>query len=259
MSIADRLATIAENEKKVYDAGYEKGNQAGYTEGYNQGEEDIRTFIWDAIQIEDYDYSYAFAGMYWKKSLFKPRKNIKPTIANRMFAAFDYRKREEPLDLVEDLKTLGITLDFSKCKGMAECFGSANITRLGIVDMKSHTAKQYGIFSCEFMKTIDKLILYEHNVYSSWFNASKLLENLTIEGVIGQNGFSVGNSPLLTKASIISIINALSDTTTALTVTLSKTAVDKAFETSPQASDGSQSAEWTALEGTKSNWTISLV
>ena len=85
------------------------------------------------------------------------------------------------------------------------------------------------------------------------------LQNLTIEGIIGQNGFNVQWSTKLSKASITSIINALSETTSGLTVTLSKTAVNNAFETSAGAADGSTSEEWTTLEGTKTNWTISLV
>ena len=76
---------------------------------------------------------------------------------------------------------------------------------------------------------------------------------------ITKNGFDVQWSTELSKESIISIINALSDTTTALTVTLSKTAVNNAFETAKGNADGSTSEEWAALIATKQNWTISLV
>lgn len=62
----------------------------------------------------------------------------------------------------------------------------------------------------------------------------------------------------LSKDSIISIINALSTATSDLPITLSITAVNNAFETSPGAADGSTSEEWTALIATKPNWTISL-
>ena len=50
----------------------------------------------------------------------------------------------------------------------------------------------------------------------------------------------------------------LTDTASGKTITFSKTAVNKAFETSAGANDGSTSAEWLALVGTKPNWTISL-
>ena len=51
---------------------------------------------------------------------------------------------------------------------------------------------------------------------------------------------------------------ALSTTTTGLTVTFSKTAVDKAFETAEGANDGSTSPEWLALVATRPNWGIGL-
>jgi hypothetical protein len=58
---------------------------------------------------------------------------------------------------------------------------------------------------------------------------------------------------------LTNIVNALSTTTTGLFVTLRKDAVNKAFETSEGAMDGSTSDEWLALAATKANWTISLI
>ena len=85
----------------------------------------------------------------------------------------------------------------------------------------------------------------------SWFTYCSSLTNLTIEGVIGFNGTTI-TSPNLSKASIISVINALSSTTAnGHKLTLSKTAVTNAL--------GSvDDAEWSALVATKPNWTISL-
>jgi hypothetical protein len=105
-----------------------------------------------------------------------------------------------------------------------------------------------------YLETIEKVIL--KNDGSQTFNGAVfaynyVLKNLTIEGTIGQNGFSVVDCKELSKASIISIINALSTTTSGLTVTLSKTAVVNAF--------GSEtSAEWVTLKNEKSNWTVAL-
>lgn len=62
----------------------------------------------------------------------------------------------------------------------------------------------------------------------------------------------------LSKNSILSLIPCLSDEITGKTLTLSKTAVDTAFETSEGAADGSTSTEWLELIATKPNWTISL-
>lgn len=66
-------------------------------------------------------------------------------------------------------------------------------------------------------------------------------------------------STQLSADSITSIINGLSPDTSGLTLTLSRAAVNTAFETAEGAADGSTSAEWLALIGTRSNWTVSLV
>lgn len=98
------------------------------------------------------------------------------------------------------------------------------------------------------METIRKLVVSEAVTYTSTFNDCLALKNIIFEGTIGKN-IDLHWSTLLTKASITSIINALSETTKSLTLTLSETAVNNAFETS----------EWEALVNTKTNWTISLI
>lgn len=243
MDIAETLKEIHDNVLEVYKAGKKAQEQE----------------FWDGYMKSEYTMDNMFAGRGWNVDNFKPVKKMYPWSASGMFQGFDGLPSYEAMDMVEHLKKYGVTLDFSRCVSMQNCFGSANISRLGVIDIRMAKTTYYGIFASKYLKTVDELIVDENVKYSSLFNNATALENLTITGTIGQNGFSVAQSTKLSRASIISIINALSDTTTALTVTLSKTAVDKAFETSPQASDGSQSAEWTALEGTKTNWTISLV
>ena len=243
MSIAEKLTTVAENVPKVYE----------------QGKADQEQDFWSTYMNPGNDLSYRFAGFGWYPTIFKPSVDMKPkTSARGMFTAFNYyNKGGQTFDLVEHLKELGVTLDFSSCVNMQECFGSAHISRVGVIDIRKSSNK-YGIFATDWLETIDELIVDENYVYNSIFNGAKKLTNLKITGVIGKNGFSVAQSTKLSKASNTSIINALSTTTSGLTVTLSKTAVNKAFETSEGANDGSTSEEWSALEATKTNWTISL-
>ena len=80
------------------------------------------------------------------------------------------------------------------------------------------------------LKTIRELTVAETTTFSSWFTNCTALKNLTLKGTIGQNGFDVHWSTKLTKASIESIISCLSADTNGLTVTLSKAAVDNAFD-----------------------------
>jgi hypothetical protein len=84
------------------------------------------------------------------------------------------------------------------------------------------------------------------------------LENIRVRGrIVKSTNFQW--STKLSKDSIISIINALSTTTSGLSITLSKVAVNKAFETSEGANDGSTSAEWLNLIATRPNVSFNLV
>lgn len=98
------------------------------------------------------------------------------------------------------------------------------------------------------MVSIEEMIVGASTGYNATFAAATDLTDLTVSGVIGQNGFDVKDCKKLTKASITSVINALSPTTSGLSVTISKTAKESAF--TPE--------EWSVLESTKSNWTIAL-
>ena len=196
MTIAEKLQTIAENEQKVYGA----GEQAEY-DGF-----------WDAFQQNGAreSYSYGFAGHGWTDKTFKPKHNIKPNIMANMF----YASRIEG-DLVEILESLGVSLDTSKATSISNAFSTCRLSRIGIVDATGVTSTLQTVFSyAEYLQTIDKLILKADgsNVFNQAFVGAVSLANLTIEGVIGSNGFNVQWSPL-THDSLMSIVNALQDKT----------------------------------------------
>ena len=94
---------------------------------------------------------------------------------------------------------------------------------------------------------------------SDMFGCAREYEYIGFEGTIGKGGLDLHWSTKLNKESLTSIINALSSDTTGLSITLSLTAVNNAFETSEGAADGSTSTEWINLIGDKSNWSISLL
>lgn len=125
------------------------------------------------------------------------------------------------------------------------CFALEEIEDIGICPAYSYNAT---FANCRKLKRIAKMTVDETSSYIETFVQCVSLEELTIAGTIGRNGFDVHWSTKLNKASITSIVNALSSTTSGLTVTLSKTAVNNAFTTD----------EWNALIATKQNVTISL-
>jgi hypothetical protein len=234
MSIAEKFKTIAENEQKVYDA----GKKAEYDR------------FWDAFQENGSKtmYASAFAGMGWNAECLKPKYKVVPgaeaVCTRRMFAfcnafsdSIDFREIEDKFD-------------FSNIIAAPEMFTDAKINHITIdlsnVGVLSHTfSSPYTFSGCNYLH----ITLSDKNTFSNTFANNSSLTDIEIDGVIAANGFDVRWSKRMTKESITSIINALSATTSGLSVTLSAPAVNNAFSAD----------EWATLIATKPNWTISLV
>ena len=191
-----------------------------YDETYEAGKKAQYDEFWDNYQNygKRTDYSSSFYGRGWNDGSYNPKYPISGGSGNTTRDTFSW-------SYITDTK---VTVDISK------------------------STSTYLFNNAKNLVTVRKLIVSESSQYTASFGNCSALENLTIEGVIGQNGFNLQHSTKLSKASITSVINALSATTSGLTVTFSKTAVETAF-------GSTTSQEWLALVGTKSNWTISLV
>jgi hypothetical protein len=225
--------------------------------GYSEGEQAEYDRFWDAFQDSGNrtNYSCAFSGIGWTKDSFHPKYDI---IASNFYQAFLYN--DNKYDLKQHLQDCGVTLDTSSASTLNYAFQYAGMTVLPVISALGANSFHSVFANMPNLTQIEKLVLRSDGsqTFGNVFTDTKKLSHLIIEGTIGKNGFNVSWSPL-NKASLISIVNALSATTTGLTVTLSLAAVNKAFETSSGANDGVSSAEWAALIATKSNWTISLV
>lgn len=249
MSIAEKLTTIAENQQKVFDAGMKAMNASVQWGG-------TRTNYW-----------YAYLRWIPKES-FYPQYDLIVSNGEYAFSRWNAHTssginppKELYLDMAQRLEECGVVLDTSQATQVDRMFQfTYGLTRIPTISAVSST-NNIGIFdSCRQLVTVDKLIFSENGsgVITNCFYACDSLENIVIEGVI-DNDCDLHYSHPLSKASITNVINVLSNTTSGKTVSFSKKAVNKAFETSTGANDGSTSAEWQALIATKSNWTISLV
>jgi hypothetical protein len=128
-------------------------------------------------------------------------------------------------------------------------------TKVGIYANKHSIGTMFS--NCTNLRVIRKLVLQASTALASAFTNCTALEELNVEGTIGQNGFDVHWSTLLNKASIESIINALSSTTSGLTVTFSKTAVNNAFGINvDDASTYPEGSEYYNLRYSKPKWTF---
>ena len=78
-----------------------------------------------------------------------------------------------------------------------------------IEDLGMQAGGYYETFSnCRSLHTIAVVRTQAETTWKSAFANCSALENLTIEGTIGQDGFSVRYSTKLSKASLLSILNA---------------------------------------------------
>lgn len=232
---------MAETVQLVCDFSHVAGLEEGIQTEYDR--------FWDAYQPDEVaSYSQRFSGNGWNAETFRPKRSIRPTNANQMF----FYAGKLNFSFPDHFTALGVELDFSKCTAFSETFLYCNVTELGVIDTRSASNINYLFRYANQLVTIQNLILKDdgsQTVASTTFQYANALENLTITGTIGKSGLDFSTCTKLSKASITSVVNALSSTTSGLSVTFSKTAIGNAFT----------EAEWNALAATKPNWTINWV
>lgn len=240
-----------------YDAGMGEGIEVGRANGIEDGKQEAYDTFWDEYQDggNRTNYSASF-GACWNETNFKPKYDLNVSFGPYMFAY-------SPItDLVTLLERQGVSLDFSMCTANAalnNAFYESKITRLGVVDLSGQGNCNYVFYRARDLVRIDKVIFRSTNVNDNLhttFTDCTSLTDVVIEGVIRRN-ISFRWCPL-SRASIESVMTALSDTETGQTATFKKSAVDSAFETVGGAADGSTSEEWKDLVASKPNWSIVL-
>ena len=192
MSIAEKITTIANNVPLVFEA----GKQAEYDSFWNG-------FLQNGKRT---NYQYAFA--FWNDQIYKPKYVPSPVNANYMFNQ-------------STITNTKINVDFSKCTNITYAFiGCYYLKNIGIVDASLTNGLTYTFSYCRALITIDKLILKDDGTqsFSNAFLECNKLENIIVEGVIGNN-ISFANSPL-NYESLMSIKAALAQVTTPKTLTL---------------------------------------
>lgn len=138
--------------------------------------------------------------------------------------------------------------DITATSGAAACFATSSITDTKV---PITTTSMNQIFqNATQLKIVRMITLYNFDGnFTNAFQNCSALESITFGSEIANGGMNLQWSKNLSHDSIVNIVGCLSTTTSGLSVTLSKTAVNAAFTTE----------EWTALEQTRPNWTISLV
>lgn len=266
MTIAEKITRAKSDIDDSYNAGYAKGKaeggdtQGAYEQGVADGIEQGKRAVWYAIQkggaAQSYYHSFFETELdapVWNDETFTPFFDFICTSCNGMFRGTGVT------DLAALLERRGVVLNTSQSNDFSSMFAySKYITRVGEIDTTASPSLT-DTFSTGALVTIEKLKLKSDGTqsFTRTFGGAISLVHLAIEGVIGRD-FDVRNSTNLSRASIESVMAALSTTTTGLTATFSRTAVNKAFATTTGGSNGSTSAEWLALVATRPNCTIAL-
>lgn len=239
--IAEAINTVGNN---AYYSGIEEGKQAEYDK------------FWDSFQENGNktNYLYAFSGTGWTDTTFKPKYNMKPTNAQYMFS------ENSIIHLYEILTEQNVEIDFSQCTNFNRMLMWSQAQHIPTVDTRSSSNINYIFFYASLVKTIDKLILKDDGsqTFSDAFSGCSSLIDITIEGIIGKQ-FNIHHCPKLSKKSIESIINALSETANGLTVQFSQAAVQNAFGISDITEESTWTNEYRTLRNSKSNWTIAYI
>lgn len=239
ISLADKLSImtqnqqiIANNQQKVYEAGYEKGKAEGSGDSYYD------TF-WDAFQINGTraNYRYAFWREGWTDANFSPKYNIVPTDAQYMF------QNCAITNLKLALEKSGAALDFSKATHLYYTFTSPTITHLPILNCIKATNFENAFNNAQSLVSIDKIIFPSTGASVNtgrMFYACYSLTDITCEGVIASSlDFSYSPLSVESMKSVISCLKDCSETSSAYTNTLTFTqACWAALEADSAAPDG---------------------
>ena len=187
---------------------YDAGFEAGAAGGGGGSDNDF----WDEYQKKGSKiaYAYAFAGPRWTDATYNPKYSIVASSANNAFNT----------SYITDTK---VTIDCSAC-------GSNAAT----------------MFQNSMVQTIRLWVVNASMKMDTQLTGCTGLTNLTMAGTIGRN-FNAQWCPL-TRVSIESVIEALSDSVTGQTATFNQAAVNAEFTTE----------DWETLVSTKPNWTITL-
>lgn len=260
MSIADKLLQA----KQDLDDAYESGQKSEYDR------------FWDEFQDNGKKtrYSYAFSGSGWTNDNLTPKYQIKfkPNStssfdggANTFYYCGTDENTKKPLIDMTDICEM---IDWSTCSKATRIFYNAwckNITcdfsNATNIEEAFNRANGGDIRNLR-LKVSAKCTNYRN---AFWYLGSNVTsEDFTcifLEGSeIAANGVSLQHSKTLSKESIVSLFNALSESTSGLSVTLSKAAVNRAFNIDvDDVNTYPEGSEYYTLRHSRDNWTVNYL
>lgn len=239
MNIKEKLTAMATGIPRVYESGCKEGREEG-----------IRA-VWDEMQLRGTKTNYATAFKGWTdERVFRPVHDMNATGVAQMFEG------AKITDLKGILEAQGVTLDCTDAINLYFFAVGSTITRFpALVSPKTVNAQR--AFASTPVVSIDLLgvsTTTQCSFLQCFSGCTELVEIRFVAPFI-PNELNMKDSRKLSKESFKSLVNALHPDIGG-SITVSETAVNKAFETSEGANDGLTSPEWLALRATKENWEI---
>lgn len=176
------IIAYAEGDMDGYAVGYQEGVADGYDEGEKDGKQAEYDAFWDIFQTngEPSHYYYKFSYDCWTDENYNPKYPI-VTKNNNTAGQYLFYSNKSITDTKVPIEVLGVNA----------------------------TSMFYGATA---LVTIQKLVLHMNVTLKTAFSNCTELQNLTIDGEIGQD-INLQSSPLLTVESAKSVILHLKDST----------------------------------------------
>lgn len=267
MIIANEVDKLAESLRGIRAAITERGGTVSNTAGFKDLPDAVRSipagdswydFFWDAYQDNGNrtDCSNMFSGRGWTNDTFKPKYD---TTVYNAYMLFRY---SGIVDLGEALRVSGRKLVIDT-NSLAYTFNTTLMEVIDGIEFKKPIERFDSTFSYsnKLREIKVPLPVTETTVFSGAFDGCSALEEMRFDKIrtISTSTLNLKSCTKLSKESFYNVIEALHDNLSGLCVTLSKTAVDNAFETSKGLADGSTSTEWITLISERTMCTILLI
>ena len=228
MKISEKLVQIAENEKKVYDAGYTEGiNKGGYADGYEEGKKAESEAFWNGFTDNGNRTNYYKAFSYWGAEYIRPNRKIIPTTVDSGYTTFFHNpklKKVESAYFDFSQKPRGTNSSNTYFYTFYNCPELEEVEDIGI---QADFNFEYSFAQCFKLHTIAKLRSDEDTKFNMTFTQCQALKNISFDGVIGQT-INFAYCKELSAESIKDIFAHLSDTASEKTLYLSDTAINNA-------------------------------
>lgn len=191
MSIASLFEVIAD---KVHEKGYDKGELDFWNCFTNNGK---RSNYYFSFMNTD------FSNKIIPEGLCKPSKRVMA-----MFTQYSGKYLPNGIDCSEF--DVSLTADMHANQLFNYAMSLLEIPDIGLPAQKTYERAFSG---CSSLVSIAVIRSNADTIWKSTFTGSHKLESLSIEGVIGKNGFDISDTQRINKASLLSIIKALEDKT----------------------------------------------